>query len=147
MHLEYQKLLKEHPDLAGRLNALPGRVFSGKAHPSPAARAVFFCYALPAPSAQDRDGERENEQVWTEDAGYVQWYLFNLANEVIISEPTEIIDLIRSTPETPRKHDLLEPTLSEIRAKVEKQIKNTYLRQVQAPIGVHPILKAWLELS
>jgi hypothetical protein len=24
-------------------------VFSGKAHPSPGAKAVFFCYAMPAP--------------------------------------------------------------------------------------------------
>jgi hypothetical protein len=38
-------------------------------------------------------------------------------------------------------------TLSEIRAKIDRHIKNTYLRQVQAPIGVKPILKAWMELN
>jgi hypothetical protein len=32
MHLEYQRLLAAHPDLPARLEALPGRVFSGKAH-------------------------------------------------------------------------------------------------------------------
>src|SRR5207253_1920701 len=45
MHLEYQRLLSEFPDLAERLDALPGRVFSGKVQPAPATRAVFFCYA------------------------------------------------------------------------------------------------------
>ena len=33
MHLEYQRLLREFPDLAERLENLPGRVFSGKTHP------------------------------------------------------------------------------------------------------------------
>ena len=37
--------------------------------------------------------------------------------------------------------------MSEIRAKVEKQIKNDYLKRVQAPIGVKPVLRAWMELN
>src|SRR5207253_10069851 len=34
MQLEYQQLLRDHPEIAERLNALPGRVFSGKRHPT-----------------------------------------------------------------------------------------------------------------
>jgi len=34
-----------------------------------------------------------------------------------------------------------------IRQKVDKYIKDTYLRKVQAPQGVKPTLKAWMELS
>jgi hypothetical protein len=45
MHLEYQRLLAAHPDLPARLQALPGRVFSGKAHIQPNTQAVFFCFA------------------------------------------------------------------------------------------------------
>jgi len=30
---------------------------------------------------------------------------------------------------------------------VDKHITNTYLKKVQAPIGVKPVLKAWMELS
>ena len=41
MHLEYQKLMQQDPELETRLNALPGRVFSGKAHPKEGSRAVF----------------------------------------------------------------------------------------------------------
>jgi hypothetical protein len=40
-----------------------------------------------------------------------------------------------------------EQTLSEIRAKIEKHIKNTYFKQIQAPIGVKAKLQAWMELS
>jgi hypothetical protein len=145
MRLEYQKLLKDHPDLLERIAALPGRVFSGKAHPSWGAKAVFFCFAMPAPPTEEtKDAENGT---WTEEAGDTKWYLFDLATDKITDDPTEIVRLIRSTPETPRKHDIPNATLSEIHAKVEKHIKNTYLKQVQAPIGVKPSLKAWLELS
>jgi hypothetical protein len=149
MHLEYQKLLSDYPDLLDRLNALPGRVFSGKAHPSPESKAIFFCYALPVPppiamGKEKHDGEHIP---WTEDGGDTKWYLFDLTTEKITDEPTEIIVLIRCKPETPRKHDISNQTLSDIRAKIEKHIKNTYLKQVQAPIGVKPTLKAWMELS
>ncbi len=54
---------------------LPGRVFSGKEHPSPDARAVFFCYALPAPgsdNAEDQNGEVKPAEEWTEENGYVR---------------------------------------------------------------------------
>ena len=32
-------------------------------------------------------------------------------------------------------------------ASLNKHIKNTYLKQVQAPIGVKPVLKCWMELN
>jgi len=144
MRLEYQKLLKDHPGLLERIGALPGRVFSGKAHPSTGAKAVFFCFAMPAPVGKTKPDENGT---WTEEAGDTKWYLFDLATEKIADDPAEIVKLIRSTPDTPRKQDIPKQTLSEIRGKVEKHIKNTYLKQVQAPMGVRPTLKAWMELS
>ncbi len=147
MKLEYHKLLADHPGLEEKLSGLPRRVFSGKKHPTSDSRAVFFCYALPAPDIQDRDGESSDAQKWTEEAGFTKWYLYDLATEKIIEEPSEIIDLIRSKPDTPRHRSIEERTLSEIRARIDKYVKNTYLKQVQAPIGVKPILKAWMELN
>lgn len=147
MRLEYQKLLKDHPDLLERIAALPGRVFSGKQHPSAGAQAVFFCYALPGAERVSAEPSAEAQARWTEEAGPTRWYLYDLRTEKIEEEPARIIGLIRSEPETPRHCAMARPTLSEIRAKVEKHIKNTYLKQVQAPIGVKPTLKAWLELS
>ena len=37
--------------------------------------------------------------------------------------------------------------LKDARLKVEKHITNTYLKQLQAPQGVKPILKCWEELT
>lgn len=150
MSLELQRLLKEHPGLEERLNSFPNRVFSGKQHPTPGTKAVFFCYALPAPSAQDRGSTGAppvETDLWTDEAGFTKWYLYDLATEKIIEEASEIVDLIRSTPETPRHRAIEDKTLSEIRAKIDKHLKNTYLKKVQAPVGVNPTLKAWMELS
>ena len=147
MHLEFQKLLQDHPGLEERLNMLPGRVFSGKQHPTPATRAVFFCYSLPAPSLEPGEDKEEEADKWTEETGYTQWYLYDLATEKILEEPAEIVALIRSTPETPRYRSLSNETLTDIRKKIERHIKNTYFKKVQAPLGIKAKLKAWMELS
>ena len=146
MHLEYQKLLKQFPDLEARLNSLPGRVFSGKQHPKPGTQAVFFCYALPVLLTK-KNAAGEEVQEWVTDAGYSQWYLYRLEKEDITTEPAEIIDLIRSQPETPRQNSIPKETLSDIRVKLDYHIKSTYLKKVNAMGGVKPVLKAWLELS
>jgi len=147
MHLEYQKLLQDYPNLEDRLNDLPGRVFSGKQHPSPSAKAVFFCYSLPAPPVQLAGESAADNSQWTEETGFTRWYLYNLADGKILEEPADIVALIRSQPDTPRYRSLSDSTLSEIRAKLDKHIKNSYFKKVQAPVGVKARLKAWIELS
>ncbi len=145
MHLEYQQLLIDYPNLASQLDALPNRVFSGKENPSRGAQAVFFCYRLPKPdhAAEAADGDLP----WTEEAGETKWYLYHLADAKILDEPSEIIELIRCKPDTARHCTIEKTTLSDIRAKIEKHIKNTYLKKLQAPVGVKPALKAWMELN
>jgi len=147
MHLEFQKLLQDYPELEERLNMLPAKVFSGKQHPSPEAKAVFFCYALPAPSVEHQEQAEDEAEAWTEEAGYTQWYLYDLATKQIVEEPAEIVALIRSTPDTPRYRSVSNETLTQIRVEIEKHIKNSYLKKVQAPIGIKAKLKAWMELS
>ena len=146
MHLEYQKLLQQYPDLEQHLNNLPGRIFSGKQHPSPEAKAVFFCFSLPAPPVQ-QEGSTVDSLQWTEETGFTSWYLYNLSDGKITQEPADIVNLIRSQTDTPRHHSIQEITLKEIRENIEKHIKNSYLKKVQAPIGVKAKLKAWMELS
>lgn len=141
---EYRELLKADASLDDRLRSFPNKVFSGKAHPSPDARAVFFCYNLPAAPAMIEDPEAS---VWSEEAGKTGWYLYDLDSERIMDEPSEIVQAIRCAPETPRKCILPHETLSDVRLKIEKHIKNSYLKSVQAPIGVKATLKAWMELS
>ena len=146
MHLEYQRLLKEYPDLGERLTQLPGRVFSGKAHPEAGTQSVFFCYSLPVPPPVNAHSPADPE-TWESGSGTTAWYLYDVATGAITDDPSSIVKQIRCTPDTPRKHDVPEKTLSEIRTKVEKHIKNTYLRQVQAPMDVRATLRAWMELS
>jgi hypothetical protein len=146
LHLEYQALLREYPDLETHIARFPGRLFSGKETIRLGTSGVFFCYALPAPPAAARDDEAD-VSAWTEEAGITRWYLYDLDGKEIASDPGEIVAWIRSTPETPRKRTLDEVPLVEIRKQVEKVIRDTYLKQVQAPVGIRPILKAWMELS
>lgn len=144
LHLEFQQLLQADPELETRLSQLPGKVFSGRAHPQPGSRGVFFCYALPA---LEKTGEHETEQRWSYDAGSTQWYFFNLSDDSILEDPARIVDLIRSQPHTPRQCQIERPTLVEVRAKIERHIKNSYLKRVQAPVEVRPELRAWMELN
>jgi hypothetical protein len=139
MHLEYQCLLQENPELAGILNGLPGAIFSGRNRLAKGARGVFFCYGLPAL-------DKETDE-FTEEAGTTHWYLYDIDKDDILEDPGEIIESIKSNPNTPRKCTTEETTLVEIRARVLKHIKNTYLKRVDAPIGVKPALKCWMELN
>ena len=75
------------------------------------------------------------------------WYLYDLTGGQIAEDAPRIADIIRSTVETPRRLAMEPATLRELRLKVEKHIKNTYLKQVQAPLGAKPVLKCWMELS
>lgn len=146
MHLEYQRLLAVHPDLPQRMEALPGRVFSGKAHPQEGTQVVFFCYALPAkdPSVANPINEAD---AWTTAAGNSVWLLADLASDTIIEDAASIDGAIHCDPDTPRRCKIAQTTLGEARAKVEKHLKNTYFKQVQAPVGVAPQLVAWMELN
>jgi hypothetical protein len=89
----------------------------------------------------------QGELPWTEHAGVVAWYLYEVETGNIVEEPTQIAALIRSTPETSRHCVIEKQALAEIRGKIERHIKNTYLKSVQAPIDVKPALKAWMELT
>lgn len=145
MHLELQGLLKQMPQLEAQLETLPGRVFSGKENLRPRTRAVFFCYALP--SRNIGEGEPEDMAQWSLDAGYVQWYLLDLATGNIQEDAPAIVDFIRATPDTKRHCTTSQNVLKEAREKLDRHIKNTYLKKVQAPLGVEPVLRAWMELN
>ena len=139
MHLEYQALLQTDPALETRLARFPGGIFSGRQRPAKGVSGVFFCYVLPA-----LDNET-NE--FTEEAGTTRWYLYDLDRGTILNEPGEIIASIRSKPETPRRCATEETTLIDIRKRIEKHIKNSYLKRVDAPVGVKPRLRCWMELT
>jgi len=139
MHLEYQTLLESIPQLDDHLKRLPGAIFSGRQKVAKGARGVFFCFSLPALDLQLNE--------FTEAAGTTRWYLYDLERETILEEPGAIVTSIRSKPDTPRKCVTKEKTLIEIRTKIERHIKNNYLKRIDAPVSVKPSLKCWMELN
>ena len=143
-HLEYQQLLDDNPDLEERLNRLPNNVYSGRKRPKKAVLGVFFCYALPA---LDKERSTEDNDEWTEEAGKTEWYFYPLDTKDIVEGLNDIKEQIKSKPNTQRKLNVDEQDLIEIRKKVLKHIKNTYLKSVDAPVDVKPILKCWMELN
>lgn len=141
LRLEMQELLVRDPELASRLNGLPGRVFSGKKRLDAGTRAVFFCYRIARP-----DHTLPDER-WTDEAGETRWYLYDIASKSVEEDPVVIANVIRSCPETPRSCVVSQETLVEVRKEVDNYIKSTYLKRVQAPMDVRPVLTAWLELN
>ena len=125
--------------LEARLAYLPGAIFSGRKRPAKGVQGVFFCYALPA---LDKEANK-----FTEEAGTTRWYLYDLDHETILEEPGEIAASIRSKPETPRRCKTEETTLLNVRKRIERHIKNGYLKRVDAPVGVKPRLHCWMELN
>lgn len=139
MHLEFQQMLKDDPELLERLNLLPGAVFSGRKRLQKGVRGVFFCYSLPALDME------KNE--FTHAAGRAGWYLVDLDRDEILEEPGEIAKSIKSEPSTPRRSLYEDTMLKDLRDRVEKHITNTYLKRLDAPVGIRPKLKCWMELN
>lgn len=139
MHLEYQALLQADPNLETRLSHFPGSIFSGRRRPAKGLRGVFFCYALPA-----LDKEKDE---FTEEAGITRWYFYDLDRKAVLEEPGEIVSSIRSKPGTPRRCSTDEKELLTIRKQIDRHIKNSYLKRVDAPVGVKPRLRCWMELN
>jgi hypothetical protein len=146
LRLEYSQLLEQHPDLAAMLPDLPLKIFSGKTSPRQGVHAVFFCYRIPRPDLSLIETET-GELHWSDTAGITVWVCYDLDGNRVLTEPGAIADLVRSQPDTPHHCAFDRTTLSALRKKVEKQLVNDYLRSLQAPVGVVPILKCWMEIN
>lgn len=146
LRLEYNKLIEENPELASRLPKMPLKLFSGKESPSKGGRAVFFCYRIPRPDMNLIETDT-GEPRWSDSAGLTVWSCFDLEGNKILTGAGAIAALIRSDPKTTRKCSVERVTLSDLRKKVEKHLVHEYLRPLQAPVGISPVLKCWMELN
>ena len=84
---------------------------------------------------------------WTLAAGRTAWLLLDPQTGKVLEDASAIDAVIHCEFETPRRCEVAKSTLTEARIKAEKHLKNGYFRQVQAPIGVAPVLIAWMELN
>ncbi|MFL2666973.1 MAG: C-terminal helicase domain-containing protein [Burkholderiales bacterium] len=139
LQLELQDLLTKFPDLQDRLNQMPGAIFSGRKKPRKGTKGVFFCYKLPSWNV-----EAEEFKI---DDGPSKWYMYEISNGNILEDISDIIDSVRSQPEEPRICTASTESLIDIRDKVKKHIKNSYLKSVDVPVGVDMQLLAWMEIN
>lgn len=146
LRLEYNELVAKHPELAKQLPGLPLKLFSGKESPRPGSRAVFFCHRIPRPDMSLIETET-GEPRWSDAAGITAWSCYDLEGNRVLTDAGVIAALVRSDLGTPRRCAVERATLSELRKKVEKQLVNDYLKPLQAPMGVTPVLKCWMELN
>ena len=134
LHLEYEKLFIDNPDLEDRIRTYPGKLFSARKTPEAGVTGVFFCYALPAIRPLDVGEEIDSEtERWSTEQGSVEWYFIKLDDEEVIREPRRIASLIRSDETVKRATSVPKTKLVELRKKVEREIKNDYLRRMGAP--------------
>jgi superfamily II DNA or RNA helicase len=146
LRLEYERLMATQPELAAQLAGFPLKVFSGKESRKQGSRAVFFCYRIPRPDGNLPDPETGQPR-WSDASGLTVWACFDLEGKAVLTDAGPIAALIRSTPEDQRKTVVDRSTLSELRKQVEKQLIAKFLRPLQAPLGVSPVLKCWMELN
>jgi hypothetical protein len=141
MALEYQRLMAENPGYEETVKTIPQKIHSGKSGET--GKGVFFCYELPG---KNPDGS------WTAPGkGFYKWYFADPANAgeepAAISEQTyDIWELIRSGKETARTLSVSDADFAAIRKTVESHINRSYMKAIQAPVGVKPRLAAWMEL-
>ena len=145
LYLELQQMLRDIPNLREHLDNMPNSIFSSRSLPKDGTKGIFFCYKLP----------RWNEDIedFSIDDGRCKWYLYETNSGNILEETSDIIKSIKCELKEPRKEISSEDLLIEIRDKVKKYIKDTYLKKIDSPVydksGVplSPKLLAWMEIN
>lgn len=136
MALEYQRLMLTNPEYESIAKTLPRKMFSGKlAH---ARKGIFFCYELPTKRA---DG------TWTSGDGLYKWYLLDTAANEIIEQPHEIWQAIKSALEDARVLSISAEGFAKMRKAIESYLNRSYMRNIQAPMGIRPRLVTWMQLN
>lgn len=142
MNLERQRISEDYPKLWRQLPNLPLRLFSGKGiddEPPPFRNrdgeiisldcldsvGLFCCYEMPN--------------------GEIKWYFYDAEIDEVLDNVEEIWPEIRCGEDTMRWTEEGPAGLTEARKEIERYIR-TYLRDIQAPMGVKPKLLAWMEI-
>ena len=133
--LAYQQLLKDNPGYVDNVKNLPAKMYSGKA--SSQLNGVFFCYELPVKKS---DGSMAEE-------GMYKWFVLDPAAKTVSENVGGIWHAIRCEKNEPRIVTIAHDDFSTIRKMMEKHIRNTYLKKIQAPLGAAPRLVTWLQLA
>jgi len=136
MALEFQKLMQENPNYEDTVKTLPQKIFSGRN--SQLNKGFFFCYELPS---------KHPDGTWTNSGeGFYKWYLLNPKTEDVEEQTYDIWSLIKSEKDTLRVLTITESDFSNMKKIMDAHINKSYMKAIQAPIGIKPILTAWMQL-
>ena len=136
MLLEYQRLMLENPGYEELVKLLPQKMYSGKL--AVGHKGFFFCYELPS---------MKSDGTWTEGDGLYTWYLLDTETKVINDHSYEIWQNIKTLPNTARVLTVTVDEFAEMRKEVESYLNRSYMRSIQAPIGIKPRLVTWMQLN
>lgn len=133
--LAYQQLLLENPNYEEEVLLLPKKMFSGKANQG--TKGFFFCYELPT---------LRSDGTWSNGDGLYRWFFVDSNSGTILQQPYDIWKIIHCCKETPRTLIATADEFSNQRKNIETFIKKSYMRYIQAPIGVKPRLVTWMQI-
>ena len=133
--LEYQRLIAENPDYENTVLTLPKKMFSGELHER---KGIFFCYKLPMKTMEGN---------WSVAEGRTSWYFIDSDTSDIISENYDIWQIIKTAPEESRTVTISPDECEQYKKKISSYINRTYMRAIQAPVGVKPRLVTWMQLA
>lgn len=136
MALAYQDLLAANPGYDDTVLTLPKKMHSGKS--ASTRSGYFFCYELPT---------KRSDGSWSDGDGLYRWYMVDPATGDIYDQVYEIWKAIQCEPDEARKLNTTEEDFAEVRKKIESYIKKSYMRAIQAPVGVKPRLVTWMQMS
>lgn len=169
MRLEKQHIEAETPQLWQALETLPRRLFSGKKvgagfgpvvnrrgeevrHIEPNPRpGLFACYRMPpivgtaATNLMELTTEKFDPEKHPQ--GEVKWYFRDAETGKVTEVLEQTWTAVRCDQDTERTVEQGVTDLGDARKAIEKHLKQTYLKDIQAPIGAKPTLLAWMEIS
>ena len=138
LRLKLDILVAEHPEQVKKWRKMPFHTLSGKSNEE-GRKGVFFCYRIPEPVAlSDEEIERGVAPGWsTEDGmGESLWFFYDTETEEIldqIGQMSEMHRIIQCEPEADRKITIGDDDLRKIKKTIDRHIKNTIMRTLQAP--------------
>ncbi len=135
MSLAYQDLLLSLPHYPDIVESLPKKMYSGKI--ASTFRGFFFCYELPM---------KRTDGTWTNGDGRHLWYMLDPESKKVVDNAYDIWRAILCEVDEPRKLLTNEAGFTEARKVIESHINKSYMRSIQAPIGVKAKLVTWMEL-
>lgn len=134
--LAYQQLLLDNFGYEDYVSQLPKKMYSGKL--ASTRKGVFFCYELPT---------KRSDGTWSDGDGLYRWYLLDYENDIVTDQTYEIWKAIQCEAEEPRYVSIEEEQFVAFRKRMESYIKKSYMRAIQAPLGIKPRLVTWMQLG